>query len=204
MTDSKNMLAANAVLDTLHVNFWGIPGTGKEVVARELDALLNQMGVDAERVQEYAKELGWQGALVRVDANNDLVEVDQFLISAEQYRRENMVHGVVQVVITDAPALAGALYAHEDDELELRAMLRRRTSGWRNLDILLERDLEQSYGSRGRIKSREESLAMMPRLENLLATERPGFVRMNVNNAIEQLAPMVIKRLKGAPMPGQF
>lgn len=191
----QDLPSKSSVLDTIHVNLWGIPGT-KRAVASELHAMLTHMGVEAALVHEYAKELGWAGQLARLDGNGDLVEVDQFVISAEQYRRENLVHGTNQIVITDAPVLAGALYAQEDDEMELRSILRRRTSGWRNLDVLLVKDVEQRYGSRGRIQSREDALAMLPRLEALLHAERPSFVRLAVENAASAIVPMVVRALK--------
>jgi hypothetical protein len=194
----------HTVFDTLHVNLWGIPGTGKQFVARELVALLTQAGAQVEVVQEYAKELGWAGQLVREDGHGDLIEIDQFLISSEQYRRENLLHGVCQVVVTEAPVLAGVLYAHEDDETELRALLRRRTSGWRNLDILLESAISHEYGSRGRIQNREESIAMMPRITDLLVNERPSFVRMGVAESPAKIANMVVRELKGAHHPAVF
>ncbi len=196
------MSSKKAVLDTLHVNLWGIPGTGKKIVASELHSILTRMGASVEFVQEYAKELGWAGQLAKQDGNGDLIEEDQFVICAEQYRRENLVHGVAQVAITEAPVLAGVLYALEDDEAELRALLRRRTSGWRNLDVLLQSNLGQRYGSRGRIQSREESMAMMPRLEELLTSERPGFVRMNVDDAAQAIAILVVRDLKRSQSPG--
>jgi hypothetical protein len=196
------MSSNKTVLDTLHVNLWGIPGTGKKIVASELHSILARMGASVESVQEYAKELGWAGQLAKQDANGDLIEVDQFVICGEQYRRENLVHGVAQVVITEAPVLAGVLYALEDDEPELRALLRRRTSGWRNLDVLLQNNIGQRYDSRGRIQSREESMAMMPRLEELLSNERPGFVRMGVDDAAQAIATLV--ELKHSHSPGLF
>lgn len=195
--ETSNMSSPrNAVLDTLHINLWGIPGAGKFQVTTELHSVLSRMGLETELVQEYAKELGWAGDLARFDANGDMIEVDQLVISAEQYRRENLVHGIVQVAITDAPVLAGVLYANEEDEQDFRSLLRRRTSGWRNLDILLVRDPVHRYGSRGRIQSRKEALAMMPRIEDLLIAERPGFAKVEFGNAVEQIVSMAIEHLK--------
>lgn len=198
------MNSKNSVLDTLHINLWGIPGSGKFDVATELHSVLSRMGISTEIVQEYAKELGWAGDLARFDANGDMIEVDQFVISAEQYRRENLVHGIALVAITDAPVLAGVLYASEEDEQGFKSLLRRRTSGWRNLDVLLSRAVEHGYGSRGRIQSRDEALAMMPRLEYLLMEERPNFARLSAENAVSLIVPMVIKRLKSSSVPILF
>ena len=188
-------LPKNAVLDTLHINLWGIPGAGKFEIATALHSALMRLGVGAELVQDYAKERGWAGDLARFDANGDMIEVDQFVLSAEQYRRENLVHGIAQACITDAPVLAGVLYANEEDERDFRALLRRRTSGWRNLDILLVRDPDHRYGSRGRIQSREEALAMMPRIEDLLIAERPGFAKVEFSSAVERIVQMAIVQL---------
>lgn len=181
--------------DTMHVNLWGIPGTGKSGVAGELYGRLSKAGVLAELVREYAKELAWAGELAKKDGNGDLIEADQLMITGEQFRRENLVHGKVQVAITDAPVLAGTLYAAEEDESDLRSLVRRRSNGWLNLDVLLERDMGKSYQSLGRIQTVGESLAMRPRLEALIRVERPDCIRMSVDGAAERLADMICAQL---------
>ena len=195
-TGALNALKAPHDLDTLHVNLWGLPGTNKREVAAQLYGRLSRLGVSTALVHEYAKELGWAGELARVDDKGEIVEVDQLVISAEQFRRENLVHGRVSVAVTDAPVLAGVLYAQEDDEELLRSLLRRRTSGWRNLDVLLQHEIPESYESMGRIQSRADSLAMGPRLQSLIERERPGFVRMHADVAVQAIAEMVAQELK--------
>lgn len=186
---------AASELDTLHINLWGLPGTNKREVAGQLYGRLSGLGVSTALVHDYTKELGWAGELARLDEDGELVEMDQFIISAEQFRREELVHGRIRVAVTEAPVLAGVLYAQEDDEELLRALLRRRTSGWRNLDVLLEREIPLSYESMGRIQSREEALAMYPRLMGLIEQERPGFLRLSADDAVEAITALVMQDL---------
>lgn len=185
--------------DTLHVNLFGIPGTGKSGVAAGLYKRLNEAGYVVELVREYAKELAWRGDLVRRDVTGELVEAEQFVISAEQYRRQAEVDGRVQVAVTDSPVPLGVIFAPADYASHLQTILRQLTAGWNNLDVLLERDLHQSYESLGRIQSREESLALAPELLALLMKDRPGFIRMPVDQAEERLFRMVAAQVELRP-----
>lgn len=193
--DLSSIETSPGEIDTIHINLWGLPGTNKREVAGQLYGRLSGLGVSTALVHDYTKELGWAGELARLDESGELIEKDQFLISAEQYRREELVHGRVLVAVTEAPVLAGVLYAQEDDEEQLRALLRRRTSGWRNLDVLLEREIPLTYESMGRIQSREEALAMGPRLMALIEKERPGFLSISADEAVTFITNMVIADL---------
>ena len=52
---------------TLVINAFGGPGAGKTTACMEIAATLKKRGLVAEYVQEYAKELAWEG-------RNDLLD----------------------------------------------------------------------------------------------------------------------------------
>lgn len=187
--------------DTLHVNLYGIPGTGKTNVAAALRARLGRAGYDVELVQEYARELARQNKLVFQDhQTGERREAEQFVISAEQFRRQAEYDGKVQVVITDSGLFTGVLFAPGNYGEALRSIMRDLTVGWRNIDVLLTRDISQDYTSLGRIQSRAESEALRPEVENLLRQERPDFIEMAVEGADDRLYRLIEEMLV-APAP---
>jgi adenylate kinase family enzyme len=54
-------------METLFVNLFGSPGTGKSTMAASIFAELKWRGVDCEIVTEYAKELTWKAKKESVD-----------------------------------------------------------------------------------------------------------------------------------------
>jgi hypothetical protein len=187
--------------NTLHINLYGIPGTGKSGVARGVAQLLGRAGYDVELVQEYARELARDGRLIFMDPQTgERREADQFVISAEQYRRQASYDGKVQVVVTDSGLFTGVLFSPEIYRESMRTILRELTIGWDSVDVLLERDISKDYTSLGRVQSREESEALRPELVTLLEVERPEFIRLPVDGADEKIYRAVVEIL-GPPAP---
>lgn len=187
----------NKSFNTLHVNFWGNPGVGKSGLAGELYGRLSGKGYLAELVKEYAKELQYRGELVRKDRRTgEDVETEQMIISTEQFRREAEYEDRVQVIVTDSPVLQGVVFAPAHYRAELTSILRQLTAGWRSLDILLVRDVRLDYQSRGRIQNPEESIALRPEIESVLRTERPDFVTLHADEALERVFDVVTDHLE--------
>lgn len=83
--------------------FYGGASAGKTTTATHLFALLKQADVNAEIVQEFAKELAWQEYKISA--------IDQFWIFGEQSHREVSIFNKVDVVLTDSPILIASYYA---------------------------------------------------------------------------------------------
>jgi hypothetical protein len=83
----------STVISTLHVNLYAGPGVGKSGIAELLSARLRACGIGVELVREFSKELHWAGTLETTE---------QFVITAEQYRRQSFMHGKVAVVVSDS------------------------------------------------------------------------------------------------------
>ncbi|MFN3573644.1 MAG: AAA family ATPase [Phenylobacterium sp.] len=85
------------------INLWAGPGAGKSTTAASLFALMKAHGLRVELVREYAKELTYEGDMVRLS--------NQLVILAEQYRRLDSLVGQVDWAITDSPLPIGIAYA---------------------------------------------------------------------------------------------
>jgi tRNA uridine 5-carbamoylmethylation protein Kti12 len=92
---------------TTIINLFGGPGCGKSTLAAELFVALKKRGVSVELVREYAKELVWEG--INIGPQN------QREIFQEQARREDILIGKVQYLITDSPLFLSHIYHNLDN-----------------------------------------------------------------------------------------
>jgi hypothetical protein len=133
--------------DTLVVNLYGGPGTGKSTTAAGLFALLKERGRNVELAPEFAKDLVWEG-------RNRVLE-NQLYILGKQMHRVWRLLGQVDAVITDSPILLALFYAPEWTELHKLAL--DVWSKWNTLDIFITRDPERGYNPKGRTQTEEEA-----------------------------------------------
>lgn len=88
---------------TTVINLFGGPGIGKSTICAQMYADLKKRGVSCEMVREYVKDWAWE--------QRQLGPYDQLHITGEQIRREALLLGRTNIVITDSPVLIGAEYA---------------------------------------------------------------------------------------------
>jgi hypothetical protein len=87
------------------IDLYGGPGTGKSTSAALLYAFLKMGGVNTELVREYVKEWAWEG---RVPG-----EFDQIYLLGKGVRKESLLYGKVDWVVSDSPVLLGVYYARQ-------------------------------------------------------------------------------------------
>jgi hypothetical protein len=140
---------------TLHIGLWGGPGSGKSTGAAWLFSNLKMLGVNAELVTEFAKDIVWENTKLYKD------EPDmQFLVSAEQFRRLTRTNGQVDVVVTDSPLPLGCFYTHGGvlDCTEFKELLWRLHSKFDNMSFFVERS--KQYQPIGRYQTEPEADAL--------------------------------------------
>lgn len=86
------------------INLFGAPGCGKSTTALGLTYLLKMMGLNAEYVGEYAKDLVYQ--------NHKIELTDQFNIFSQQNNRLKVLESV-DWVVTDSPLVFSAMYPNQ-------------------------------------------------------------------------------------------
>lgn len=90
------------------INLFGGPGIGKSTLAAELFVKMKRLGVNCELVREYVKDWAWEG--------RKIVGFDQFYIYGKQTRKESLLFGKVDWVVTDSPIwLSGYYGAHYEN-----------------------------------------------------------------------------------------
>lgn len=161
-------------MNTLVVNLYGGPGTGKSTGAAYLFALCKMRDINAELVREYVKGWAWE--------QRKIGPLDQFYFFGKQLRAESALYGKVELIITDSSVQIGAYYAARYCSPRVSAAVRAAAQaaraeaealGIQFFDVWLTRS--KPYNAAGRYESEEQALAVdreqRPFVENLLSKQ---------------------------------
>lgn len=144
--------------DTLVVNFYGGPGTGKSIMMSNVFALLKWRGITAEMAPEYAKEQLWQ------EPNPEILN-NQLYIFAKQHNRVHRLLDKVDVVVTDAPLLNSIVYDAKENQA-MRDLVAHEHSKLKTCDILLKRT--QDYEEEGRMQTKQQAIDLDEKIQGVL------------------------------------
>ena len=89
--------------NTIVVEFYGGPSSGKSEAMARLFSLLKQRHISVEMAPEYAKKWAYEGR--QIDG------LDEFYILGKQIGAEAALFGKVAVIVTDRPVLMSSVYA---------------------------------------------------------------------------------------------
>jgi nicotinamide riboside kinase len=132
--------------ETLFVNLFAGPCSGKSTLAAGLFWLLKTHGVKVELILEYAKDRVWLNDL-------DTLEFQPY-VSAKQAFRVYMVDKKVDIAISDSPLPLGLLYGKYPNSF--KPYLLDLFKNYHNLNIILDR--LKDFDPDGRIQSEEEAI----------------------------------------------
>lgn len=147
--------------NTLIVNLYGGPGSGKSSGAAYIFSKLKMAGIDAEYVTEFAKDKVWE--------NNTEAFKCQFYISGKQAFRISRCYGKVDVIITDSPIVLGKIYADLIGRPQLGLACLEEANQYpagSTLEIFLNR--VKPYNTNGRNQTEEEAKKIDETVKKLL------------------------------------
>lgn len=153
------------------INLYGGPGTGKSTTAAYLYHQLKIRHVNAELVREYVKEWAYEKRIIST--------YDQIYFLGKQSRKESMLYGKVDWIVTDCPVFMGAFYAQQYCSVSVSEGIRAATiayyrqaaeDGHEHFHVLLNRNVP--YQPEGRYQNEQEALAMDLDLSRLLSNLR--------------------------------
>ncbi len=157
----------------LLINLFGGPGSGKSTTAAGLFYFLKKMGINAEYVTEFAKDLVYQ---------NNLTELgDQFNIFSQQNNKLKILSGV-DVVITDSPLIFSALYPNkhypisemEKKEIEaFETVVVSHFKRYKSINIFLNR--AHDYVPHGRTQDEAGAIRLSQEIKNFLNRHSVSF-----------------------------
>lgn len=135
---------------TVVVNCFAGPGAGKTTCAWEIASELKKRGIEAEYVGEYAKELVWDGNTELLDGS---LKSQQQLYDVQNHRVQRLL-GKVDVVVTDSPAILGAMYLKQPNA-EFESKIIKDFRQQHNFNLFINRG--DTFQQIGRIHNLEES-----------------------------------------------
>lgn len=179
--------------NTLVVNFFAGPGTGKSTTMAHCFAELKWKGYDCEMSTEYAKDKVWE--------NSEHILQNQFYVSGKQYHKLRRLNGKVDIVLTDSPLLLGMYYGNKEPK-DFQELLLKYFHSFNNLNIFLER--EKHYNPNGRLQTEEQAKQIDKELNSIvnrhcLNLARISANRDNVYKIIELIESAVEKQVKIIP-----
>lgn len=132
------------------VNLFGAPGSGKSTGAAYIFAQLKLAGVNAELVQEFAKD--------KVYEESAKVFQNQVYILGKQSFRLSRLEGAVDVVVIDSPVLLSCYYhkaKNSIDQGHFNAVVQNIHQSYDNLNYFIVR--AKPYSGAGRFQSESEA-----------------------------------------------
>ena len=170
--------------ETLVVNLFGGPCTGKSTMAADIFTALKRSQIRCELVTEYAKDKVWEDSAHVLN--------DQIYVFAKQNHRIRNLLGKVDVVICDSPLLISGVYAEPRMDhllyLSFDRLVRDVFSLVWNLNIYVNRDTV--YDPVGRVESLPDAVKVDYQIVKYLDTHdipymvyynNPGDVRCVVD-----------------------
>lgn len=157
------------------INFFGGAGVGKSTHAAGLFYHMKSLGYDVELINEYAKQMVWEG--------HTEVMRDQFYLAANQHRQMVRLDGKVEYCITDSPMLLNVvyrdmygepLYSDNLDSLVIECHKR-----YENINIVMGRPPQQSFKQEGRLQDYIKSCEVDDRIERILNKLGENYIKVN-------------------------
>ena len=137
--------------ETLYVNLYGGPGTGKSTHAAGLFFLEKLLGMNVEYIQEYAKDKTWSEDFHTLSF--------QPYVTGKQFYRCARLKGKVACAVTDSPILNGLIYQGFGCNEHWERGMVDSVSQFRNIHIFLERNLDaHPYNPKGRSQTEDQAV----------------------------------------------
>lgn len=157
--------------ESLIISFVGGPGSGKSTAALGTAYELKKKALSVEYVQEFTKDLVYNGLLEKYISN-------QTYIVSEQYKRIYDLMGKVDYIVTDAGLEISALHSSNEDKIveDLAWYLNKKA---KQITIFINRDEENvPYETKGRAESEAQSNLFGIKLKEYIKKHGAEFIEV--------------------------
>lgn len=173
--------------NTLLVNLFGGPGTGKSTTMAGLFSKLKMAGVDCEQAPEFAKDKVWEGS-TKVLGN-------QLYIFGKQHHRLWRLAGKVSCIVTDSPLLIALYYGKHITTDTFKNLVLEEHNRFPTLNVFLKR--VKVYNPSGRMQTEKEAKQIDVELLNILTNSGVEVVHEVADEkAPKNLLPVVLRKLR--------
>lgn len=178
--------------DTLVVNAFAGPGAGKTTSALALVSELKKMGVDAEYISEYAKELVYDGKFDLLDGK---IENENHIYSEKMNRIERLM-GKVDVIVTDSSLIQSIQFLDDKkcSPADIEQFSQKALADFdkmKNFNYFVERG--PYYQTEGRIHSLEQSMEIDFKIKDFLTENKIQFLP-TAHDQVQDL-PVIVKSI---------
>ena len=172
--------------NTLLVNLYAGPGSGKSTGAAYIFAKLKMAGVDCEYVSEYAKDRVWQD-------DQFPLKYCQLYVTGKQCLKVARLLGKVDVIVTDSPIAMGAMYTDEKPYQDVCLYEAKKYPN--TFNIFVKR--VKKYNPNGRNQTEEEAKAIDGRLLEFLDSNNLKYETADgTEDGYNEIVQKIIERLK--------
>ena len=175
---------------TTIINLFGGPGTGKSTTAAGVFHALKQRGVNAELVQEYAKDKAWEFEQFKGGETPLVFQCQEYLFAQQMFRMRRLV-GSADVVVTDAPILMGLAYISPSFDLpSLKNVIEEAHHLFDNVNVFLVRKKE--YNPKGRIHSEDQAHEIDEKIMRMVREKNIGVSSIDADQrAVEEILRLI-------------
>lgn len=172
-------------MDTLIINLFGGPGTGKSTLSANLFAQLKMIGVDIEMAPEYVKEVVWEESFRKIE--------NQLYIFGKQHNRLYRLIGKVPVIITDSPLLNSIVY-YNGHNPNFKNLVLWEYQKMNNISFYLERSFD--YVQNGRMQTLENAKQIDDVYKNLLDDNKIEYETIRSPYDMDSIIESIKQKLK--------
>lgn len=170
---------SQAAYDSLVVNLFGGPGTGKSASAYHLTAKLKWQQVSVGLVREYVKGKVYEG--------NDQTLEHQTYVFGKQLHWVKRAARHVDVVVQDTSLLNSLIYHRDKTTVKFKELVWEEYNRFDNLNIYIERD--HPYDPTGRQQTEEEALEVDRQIRNKI--EELGIEYLTFKSGPEKIGRII-------------
>lgn len=150
---------------TVVINFFAGPGCGKSTTAADLFAYMKHSNLNVELVREWVKDWAYEG--------RPITKGEQIYVFGKQFKKESLLYGKVDYIITDSPLLLSSYYTekYNPDLGEFSSVVKSliksfEKDGVSRVNFLLERN--KPYSKIGRYETEEQAKQIDKEMERFL------------------------------------
>lgn len=142
------------------VNLFAGPGTGKSTTAAALFAELKYQNVNAELIQEAAKDAAWEGR------SGKFFAAQQYILGEQSWRQWRLKDDV-DIAVTDSPLPLGLVYMQDSFPAQsLRQAVLEDFHSYDNFNVFITRN--KPYNSKGRLQDEYEARQLDGLIKDML------------------------------------
>ena len=176
----------NEEKNTIIVNMLAGSGAGKSTNSARLFAMMKDLGIEVELVNEWIKDMVWE-------ERKEVFKCQPYITSKQLYKIQR-VCGKVDVIITDSPIILGALYGNNESETFKKFVIEKFNS-FNNINIFLNRTKKFNPNGRNE-RTIEEARSNDKKLINILNENNIKYTVVDGNEeGCKQVLKMILDRL---------